>query len=54
MDTIPNVEYLDSDTDGSRPLYTDSVSDTVRKYPYRFHPLRAGLWVRLFGPGACE
>jgi len=37
-DTVSDVEYLDSDTDRFELLYTDSVSNTVGKYPYRFHP----------------
>jgi hypothetical protein len=37
-DTVSDVEYPDSDTDRSEPLLTDSVSNTVEKYPYRFHP----------------
>jgi hypothetical protein len=41
-DTVLNVEYPDSDMDGSKPLYTDSVSDTVGKYPYHFHPYLRG------------
>jgi hypothetical protein len=28
-DTVSDVEYPDSDTDGSKPLYTDSVEQTV-------------------------
>ena len=37
-DTVSDVGYLDSDTDRSQPLSMDSVSNTVGKYPYRFHP----------------
>jgi hypothetical protein len=37
-DTVSDVEYPDSDTDRSESLLTDSVSNTVEKYPYRFHP----------------
>jgi len=36
--TVSDVEYLDLDVDTSKPLYTDSVSNMIRKYPYRFHP----------------
>jgi hypothetical protein len=36
-DTVSNVEYPDSDTDRSKPLEMDSVSNTVGKDPYRFH-----------------
>ena len=35
---LSDVEYSDSDTDRSKPLYTDSVSNMVGKYPYPFHP----------------
>jgi hypothetical protein len=37
MDTVSDVEYPDSDTNRSEPLQTDSVSNTVGKYLYRFH-----------------
>ena len=38
MDTVSDVEYLDSDMDRSEPLQMDSVSNTVRNYLYHFHP----------------
>jgi len=38
MDTVSDIEYLDSDTDRSKPLQTNSVSNTVGKYSYRFRP----------------
>jgi len=37
-DTVSDVEYSDSNTDRSKSLKTNSVSNTVGKYPYRFHP----------------
>jgi hypothetical protein len=37
-DTVSDVKYPNSDTDISKPLQTDSVSNTVGKYPYHFHP----------------
>jgi hypothetical protein len=38
MDTVSDIEYLDSDTDRSKPLQTNSVSNTFGKYSYRFRP----------------
>ena len=38
MDTVSDVGYPDSDMDRSQPLQTDLISNTVGKYPYRFHP----------------
>jgi len=37
-DTVSDVKYSDSNTDRSKSLKTNSVSNTVGKYPYRFHP----------------
>jgi len=37
-DTVSDVEYSDSNTDMSKSLKTNSVSNTIEKYPYRFHP----------------
>ena len=37
-DMVSDVEYPDSDTDRFELLQMDSVSNTVGKYPYRFHP----------------
>ena len=48
MDTVSDIEYLDSDTDRSKPLQTNSVSNMIGKYPYRFHPLEeVVMWVCL-------
>ena len=37
-DTVSDIGYSDSDTGRSQLLYTDSISNTVEKYPYCFHP----------------
>ena len=49
-DTASDVEYPDSDTDRFELLYTDSVSNTVEKYPYRFHPYSAASRLAPIGP----
>jgi hypothetical protein len=36
--TVSDVEYSDSDMDRSEPVHMDSVSNTVEKYQYGFHP----------------
>jgi hypothetical protein len=36
--TVSDVEYRDSDTDGSKLLQIDSDSDMVGKYPLLLHP----------------
>jgi len=33
-----NMDPAYSDTDKFEPLQTNSVSNTIRKYPYRYHP----------------
>ena len=35
--TVLDIEYSDSNMDRSKPLYRNSVSNTVGKYPYHFH-----------------
>jgi len=37
-DTVSNVEYSDSNMDRSKFLKTNSVSNTIGRYLYRFHP----------------
>ena len=37
-DMVSDVEYSDSDTDRPKLLSTNSVTNTVGKYLYHFHP----------------
>ena len=48
-DTVSDVGYPDSDTDRSQPLQTDSVSNTVGKYPYHFSSLEEMMMIAAGG-----
>jgi len=38
IDIISDIEYPNSDTNRYKPFYTDSISNTIGKYPYCFNP----------------
>jgi hypothetical protein len=37
-DTVSDIKYPDSNTDIFEPFKINSVSNTIRKYLYHFHP----------------